>query len=145
MVVDATDVLPAQTAATQTAATRPATARPLTGRSRAAIWSVVCVGLLVGAVALIAAADDDGSPLSPTTTAVAPTTTPSTTVAPATTPPPPPAVDCAALQAEKDGLEAQKKEIMKQHRHDRETRDRLRGEVDARQQEIDLQLQEHCP
>ena len=97
----------------------------------------------MGAV-LIARAGDDDSPFAPSTTVVASTTIPPTTVAPATTPPPQPVVDCAALEAEKANLEAQRKEITKEYRHDRETRDRLRAEVDARTQEIDAQLQAHC-
>jgi len=139
MVVDDTELSPMAPASTTLA-----TARPLAGgQRRAALWILLGIGALVGAVLIVRAGDDD-SPFAPSTTAVASTTIPPTTVAPATTPPPQPVVDCAALEAEKADLAAQKREIMKQYKDDHETRDRLRDEVDARTQEVDAQLQQHC-
>ena len=121
----ATELLP-----TAAASTRLATARPRTAvRSRAVLWAVVGIALLVGAVAVIAGADDGRSPLLAPTTAVPAAIIAPTTVAPATTPLPKPVVDCAALQAEKAGLDAQKKN---KHGHD------------PRQREIDAELQAHC-
>jgi len=140
MEIPATELLPTASASMQLA-----TARPLTGvRSRAALWTLVGVGLLVGAIAMAGGAGDDRSPLSATTAAVPTTIAPSTTVAPATTAPPQPVVDCAALESEKADLESQKQEVMKQYRHDHETRQRMRDEVDARQQAVAAQLQQHC-
>jgi hypothetical protein len=139
MVVAATELSPTETASTRLATTRP----PTGGQRRAALWILLGIGALVGAV-LIARAGDDDSPFAPSTTVVASTTIPPTTVAPATTPPPQPVVDCAALEAEKADLAAQKREIMKQYKDDHETRDRLRDEVDARTQEVEAQLQQHC-
>ena len=130
LAITATELLP-----TATASTRLATARPRTvTRSRAVLWTLVGMALLVGAVAAMTGADDNRSPLTATTTAVPSALTASTTVAPATAPPTESAVDCAALQAEKARLEAQKQEITKQHKHDHETR----------QREIDAQLAAHC-
>ena len=138
-VVDGTEPSPTASASTRTAMAQPSTR----GQRRATLWILLGIGALVGAVLIARAADDDPSFL-PSTTAVPTTTTPATTVAPATTPAPQPVVDCAALEAETAALEAQKKEIMRQYRHDRETRDRLRDEVDARMQEVNAQLQQHC-
>ena len=70
----------------------------------------------------MAGADDGRSPLLAPTTAVPAAIIAPTTVAPATTPPPQPVVDCAALQAEKAGLEAQKQPPGKQNKHGREAR-----------------------
>jgi serine/threonine protein kinase len=139
MVVAGTELSPTAPASTTLATARP----PPGGQRRAALWILLGIGALVGAVLIVRAGDDD-SPFAPSTTAVASTTIPPTTVAPATTPPPQPLVDCAALEAEKADLAAQKREIMKQYKDDHETRDRLRDEVDARTQEVDAQLQQHC-
>ncbi len=133
MGITATELLP-----TEAASTRLATARPRTAaRSRAVLWTLVGIGLLVGAVAAMTAADEDGSPLLATTTAVPAAIIPSTTVAPA---PPPPTVDCAALQAEKADLAAQ----TKANKHDRGKPRPAPHDVDERQRAIDAQLAEHC-
>ena len=125
LALTATELLP-----TAAASTRLATARPRTAvRSRVVLWAVVGIALLVGAVTVMAGADDGRSPLLAPTTAVPAAVIAPTTVAPATTPPPQPVVDCAALQAEKAGLDGQKKN---KHGHD------------PRQREIDAQLQAHC-
>ncbi len=125
LAITATELLP-----TEASSTRLATARPRTAaRSRAVLWALVGIGLLAGAVAAIAGAEDGRSPLLAPTTAVPAAIIAPTTVAPATTLPPQPVVDCAALRAEKAGLEAQKN---KKHGHD------------PRQREIDAQLQAHC-
>lgn len=134
--IAATELLP-----TEAASTRLATARRRTAaRSRVVLWALVGVALLVGAATVMAGADDGRSPLLAPTTTLPSTTIASTTVAPAATPPPPPVVDCAALQAEKAGLDAQKN---KKHGHEARQQS---GDVEARQHEIDAQLAAaHCP
>jgi hypothetical protein len=135
-----TEVLPTTAGSTRLVPARPRTA----GRSRALLWALVGIGLLVGAVAVKTGADDNPSPLLVATTAATSAVAP-TTVAPAGTPPPQPAVDCAALRAEKASLEAQIQQIGKPKKHGREARQQS-GAVDARQQQIDAQLAAaHCP
>ena len=117
---------------------------PHRARSRAVLWALVGIGLLAGAVAAIAGAEDGRSPLLAPTTAVPAAIIAPTTVAPATTLPPQPVVDCAALQAEKAGLEAQKQPPGKQNKHGHEARQQS-SDVDARLHEIDAQLAAaHC-
>ena len=106
MGITATELLP-----TATASTRVATARPRTGGSRAVLWTLVGIGLLVGAVPddrcrrgwFTAVGDHHGCPRGdhPLDDGCARTA--------------PPTVDCAALQAEKADLAAQ----TKQNKHDR--------------------------
>ena len=135
-----TELLPATAGSTRLVAARPRTA----GRSRALLWALVGIGLLVGAVAVKTGADDNPSPLLVATTAATSAVAP-TTVAPAVTPPPQPVVNCAALQAEKASLETQNQPSGKQKKHGHEARQQS-GDVEARQREIDAQLAAaHCP
>lgn len=121
------------------------------GDRRPLLWVgaalLALLALLIGAVAL--AARDDPAPTTISDPSATPSTLP-TSAPPATAPPTTavtteaPAVDCAALEAEKDALEERKREIDEQYRDDRETRDRLRAEIQDRKHEIDEQLRENC-
>jgi serine/threonine protein kinase len=109
--------------------------------------SAVAAVLLLAAVGLaILTLGRDETPPGTSTTAA-----PATTVAPAGPAPtrpasstPAAAIDCAALEAQRQALEERKRDINRQYRHDRETRERLTAEVDAQKRALDDQLREHC-
>ena len=139
----------------------PAAAAPGSGRRRAILAVAAALVILLLVAAGLAARDNDPpaadtEAVAPTSTAP-PTTVPATTVAPTTvapttTPPPTtvppttaaPAVDCAALEAEKEALEEEKRQIKDQYRDNRETRDQLLDELEDRKHQIDEQLRESC-
>lgn len=145
-------------AATAALAAPPSAAAPpgpgAPDRSRVG-WAAVAavVALLLGAIVLNGR--DDPGPTDGAEQAVSSTETPATTAAPTTaasptsspTVAPPtvvPAVDCGALEAEKEALEERKREIDEEYRDDHETRDRLLDEIKDRTREIDDQLRDSC-
>ena len=152
--VTATQSMPAAAPMPVAPAVEP---EPRRRRALLAVAAALVVLLLVAAG--LAARDDDPPPADAdpaATTTVAPTTAPATTAAPTTAPPttvPPttvpattaaPTVDCAALEAEKEALEEEKRQINEQYHDDRETRDQLLEELKDRKDAIDAQLRESC-
>lgn len=125
---------------------------------RFALWSLVAVAALLVVGLMLAfdtGADDQGDAAgdaSPptTTTIVQPSTTAVTlgTTAPSPTEPvqAEPAVGsqadvCAALGDRKQALDAAKQQVEETYRQDRETRERLKAEIDAEKQAINTQRQ----
>jgi hypothetical protein len=106
-------------------------------RGLAAAVAVVVLLLLAFAAAL--QDDPNTTVLESTTTVTTPTTSPASVDPTDST-----AVDCAALELESQALADRRREINEEYRDDRETRDRLKDEVQALQREVDALLREHC-
>lgn len=138
-------------------ATRPSavpTSRALSFTSpelRPVLWLLAALVCLAGLLTYVVGFGDSGDGelsdraagvTAPTATPPTTTTLPSSTTLPVTTSQPAvvsPAPDCAALDAQRQAIDTERRQVNETYRNDHDTRRRLRDQLDAEEQAIEAQ------